>query len=487
MPPFFQNLIKKPQLRQPTNIPTFSSLGQTAQVAPNIQSVKNIFSGLPLAPQNFNVPRGFANQQQKINQNIQNGQQNQITNQPLTNTENFTTPSGVQVDTQGNIIQGNAINTGNPQLDTLLNNIPAIQKALGIGVETEQQKAFREQQQTSLQRLVTLQEQLTQAGAPNSTIADLDKVIQEQQKALRTTSPEELLRSTPQFQQEGITMEQLQRESASRRAPIAQALSDLLTSRSILGQQQKRQQQAIQGQIQSAQDIFGLQQAFQSLQPQRGIAPEIQQGILQGVMGQVFKDPLDKQFKQAQIDNLNSQRLERDRKSEGVGDFRLLGNEDFIFAERPNLTAQEKQKIQVLDEGLKFVDQVETLYKQAVGEEIGGTTGAILSRGKGLSRFLGGLIGTQQGFSLYQEFLDSNRAKIAKGLKGEVGNLTENEQKNALKSFPGKFTSPDKAKNKFEEIRKQMIDNLSTLGQFTEEPQFGNGDLESDFNKFITQ
>ena len=207
--------------------------------------------------------------------------------------------------------QAQGVATGNPQLDALINNLPQIQKALGIGVETPEQQKAREQQQESLNRLIELQTQLSETGAPSDTLTDLDRVIQEQTQALRATSPEELFRTTPQFQAEGITTGQLQREAASRRAPIAQALSDLLTSRSIFGEAQQRQQEFIQSQIQAQQGVFQTQQAFQALQPQTGIAPELQSGILQGIVGQAFQDPLDAQLKQAQIANINSQIAER--------------------------------------------------------------------------------------------------------------------------------------------------------------------------------
>lgn len=105
------------------------------------------------------------------------------------------------------------INTGNPQLDAFLQNIPQIQQALGIGVESPEQKTAREQQQGTLNRLLSLQEQMLTAGAPSKDITDLDKLIQEQTQALRSATPEELFRTTPQFQGAGITQGQLLRES----------------------------------------------------------------------------------------------------------------------------------------------------------------------------------------------------------------------------------------------------------------------------------
>ena len=392
----------------------------------------------------------------------------------------FTTPSAEAVN-------GEVINTGNPQLDSLLNSLPQIQEALGIGVETEAQRTQREGQEQSLNRLISLQEQLIQAQAPDDTIADLDRTIQQQMKALEETTPERLLATQPTLGEEGITQGQLLRESASRRDPIARTLSDLLSSRSILADTQQRKQQSLQNKFTGLQNIASLQEALGALQPETGIAPGVQSGILQGIVGQAFEDPLDRQLKQAQIANINSQISDRDREALGIGQLRALGNEGFAFAERPDLTAQEQQKVGVLDSGLRLVDQIEQLYFDAVGEDVqGGILAKPLGFLRGLTRgigipFTGKTITFKQGIQQYLDFLDSNRAPVAKGLKGEVGNLTKEEQENALKSFPGKNTTPQVAREKFVQIRKQITYNLSTLGQFAQPPQFGDQESQDEY------
>lgn len=156
-------------------------------------------------------------------------------------------------------------------IESLIQQIPQLSQALGIGVETPQAKQFREQQQATLNRLISLQESLAGAGAPSTTMRDLDQVIQQQTAALRQTTPEELFKTTPTFQQAGITQGQLTREAAARREPIARALSDLLTSRSLLGEQQQREQQAVQQQLAATQNIFETQRAIRALTPPTGI------------------------------------------------------------------------------------------------------------------------------------------------------------------------------------------------------------------------
>ena len=358
------------------------------------------------------------------------------------------TPPAVTVDPSQTAVQAPQTSVGGGTgIDALIQQLPALQEALGVGVETESQKGFREQQQATLERLISLQEGLVQQQAPTSTITDLDKVIQQQSNTLRDLTPEGLLETNPLLQQEGITQGALEQEVASKREPIARALSDLLTSRSILGQQQDTQRQQQQQQVQGVQSILQTQQAIGALQPQQGLLPGVQQSILSGVIGQAFEQ----------------------QAGGGGGEIFSLGNQGIPFQARPDLTATEQQKITQLDSGLRLVDQIERLYNEAVGQEFGGVGSGLVSRAKGISRSILGGLGVQQNFKNYVDFLDSNRAPIAKGIKGEVGNLTAEEQKNALKSFPGRFSSPTEARVKFAEIRQTMTDNLDTLGNFAEQ------------------
>ncbi len=193
-------------------------------------------------------------------------------------------------------------------------------------------------------------------------------------------------------------------------------------------------------------------------------------------------DPLDRQLKEAQIGKLVAERAKimQATSGAGAGGFDVGGA---TFTKTGRLTAQEEQKVQVLHSGLNLVAQVERLYYNAVGEEVESGTA---SRVKGIFRAISP-IATDTNFNIYQRFLDSNRAPVAKGLKGEVGNLTEEEQKQALKSFPGKFSSPKEARAAFTEIRIQITDNLNTLGSFDGTPVFGVEDLEGDFESFITE
>lgn len=142
------------------------------------------------------------------------------------------------------------------------------------------------------------------------------------------------------------------------------------------------------------------------------------------------------------------------------------------FVARDDLTAQEQQKIQVYQTGIDLIDQIEKLYDEATGDEYEGLGQGAVAKGKGLVRISLGQFNPE--WESYIRFLDSNRAPIAKGLKGEVGNLAEAEQKNALKSFPGRFTSPEAADKAFDEMRHQLRDGLDSLGEFASEPEFSS-------------
>lgn len=280
-------------------------------------------------------------------------------NVPTPNTPTAPAPMNTQIPTpqSGQVPTStqtpNLNSTGNPQMDAFLQGLPQIQKALGIGVETPEQVAQRTSQTESLNRLIALQESLIKAQAPSSVLTDLDKAIQQQTKALETTTPEELLKSQPSFQNEGITQGQLLRESASRADPIARTLSDLVSSRSILGQEMQRQQESLQTQMSGIQNIASLQGAIAKLAPQQGLPSSIQGDILSALTKQAFQDPLDRQIKQAQLQKLQTQA--------GVG------------GQAP-LTATQKNRVNQLDAVIKSLDDYNSLYEQNVG-----TTGVKLT------------------------------------------------------------------------------------------------------------
>lgn len=148
------------------------------------------------------------------------------------------------------------------------------------------------------------------------------------------------------------------------------------------------------------------------------------------------------------------------------------------FIASSDLTSDQAKKLDAIRVGEKLVDQIEDLYWSAVGGEFSedgtltgeyqGAGAGVFSRVKGVGREIGQFAGLNQKQAIYENFLNSNRAPIAKGIKGESGNLAENEQKQALKAFPSAFASPEEAQAAFANIRQQMRDQKGLYGNFVQ-------------------
>ncbi|MEK9206861.1 MAG: hypothetical protein AAB922_00110, partial [Patescibacteria group bacterium] len=165
---------------------------------------------------------------------------------------------------------------------------PEQKQLIGFG-ESPEQKAQREGLTSSLSRLMSLQEQLLTASAPKSEITALDKLIQSQSKALEDLTPKGFLETQPGLKDVGITQGALEREVATRREPIAGALADLLTSRSIFAQQQQQQMQALQGRISGIGEEMTLRNAIAALTKKQGLPEGISSKILESAF--IPKEP----------------------------------------------------------------------------------------------------------------------------------------------------------------------------------------------------
>ena len=160
---------------------------------------------------------------------------------------------------------------------------PEQKQVLGIG-ETAEQKSQREGLTQSLDRLISLQEQLAKAGAPSESIANLDRLIADQEKALKNLTAEKFLNTQPGLKDVGITQGALEREVAKQREPIAGALADLLTSRSIFAQQQQQQQESLRGQIAGVGQQAELRNAIFALTKKTGLPEGITSKVLESAL-----------------------------------------------------------------------------------------------------------------------------------------------------------------------------------------------------------
>lgn len=146
-------------------------------------------------------------------------------------------------------------------------------------------------------------------------------------------------------------------------------------------------------------------------------------------------------------------------------------NDGSNFATKGVLTAQQKELVSKTLIADKLVGQIEKLYYGAVSSEFEGLGAGFLSRLKGVTRTVGMITGTNQAFTSYINFVDSNLATIAKGLKGEVGALAEGDVKRARASFPTRFSSPQEAKTAFDALKQQIRDNLGIYGDISDTSQ----------------
>lgn len=191
---------------------------------------------------------------------------------------------------------------------------------------------------------------------------------------------------------------------------------------------------------------------------------------------------LDKQLTSAQILKLyNDVGLSVDADGnviEGAAgkSFKLEGwgtdGNNLVFTPRKNLTVAQQNKIGTVLSATEFLSEAERLYSEAVGGEYGGFGTTAISRLKGLARSSGMYTGVgpnPQAWTAYINYVNSNKAVIAKGIKGEVGNLATQEQDDAIKSLPTRFSTPQEAETAFRTVKEQMLANINYLGDVVEE------------------
>lgn len=140
------------------------------------------------------------------------------------------------------------------------------------------------------------------------------------------------------------------------------------------------------------------------------------------------------------------------------------GQSAFIFKDAEPEKA-DKELVNQMFSAIGVVDRLEEQYKKAVGSEYQGIGSGVLSRIKGVGRFIGSALGTNQELEAYENLRGANLSIISRGLKGEKGTLSDGDIKRAKKSLPGKFSSPLEAQRAFDDLRAQVADNISLRGE----------------------
>lgn len=176
-------------------------------------------------------------------------------------------------------------------------------------------------------------------------------------------------------------------------------------------------------------------------------------------------------FEQTEEERLKNEKLREEIEStrssrlfdEETGGFEFAGQQ-FDFIDPDNMQAKERADFRQTLNSIDFILQAQDLYRDAVSEaneefgaEVGRISGAKLTTLR--------LAGKLPRFQAYTDFLKSNRATIAKGLRGESGNLAREEQRLAMAVFPQGFTTPEEAEISLGQVNEQVSNQLR---RFTE-------------------
>jgi len=190
-------------------------------------------------------------------------------------------------------------------------------------------------------------------------------------------------------------------------------------------------------------------------------------------------DAKQSEYIDAQIDSIYDQIRSRKLEDSGANiggaySFPMLGQggKGVTFTPRSDLTAAQKNSIPNIASAVNLINEAEMMYALAAGTDYGGPGTTVLSRAKGLFRTFGtwtGIGPNPQGWTTYNDYVKARRALIAKGIMGEVGNLAQQEQLAAALAFPGKFSTPQEATNKFASIRQQILTSAEALGTVSQE------------------
>lgn len=119
---------------------------------------------------------------------------------------------------------------------------------------------------------------------------------------------------------------------------------------------------------------------------------------------------------------------------------------------KPKLSAAEEKKVTAKSDAEKLVSQLEKAYygaSKTAADDLGyGRLGGLLASGKAA-------IGSHPALKTYQALVKSSRPTLARSA-GNVGNLTEPEQKAAVKLLPGAFSTPEEASLGFAALREKF-------------------------------
>lgn len=215
---------------------------------------------------------------------------------------------------------------------------------------------------------------------------------------------------------------------------------------------------------------YTTQQSIQDLAinaPDAGILPGDDLGTAISKYRNSRTFMLDRETAEKELELLNAQiaKAYRDSNPGSTANVYSLPDGTMVAIDDSDLTAAEKNGLKSINNAATVIDQIERAYTAAVGNEYEGFGSGVAARLKGLGRTVTDLTGTNQEFTTYKKLVESNLTLIAKGMKGEAGNLSDQDIKRARDSFPSRFNSPQEAQAAFDALRELLRSNLSNYGQ----------------------
>ena len=143
----------------------------------------------------------------------------------------------------------------------------------------------------------------------------------------------------------------------------------------------------------------------------------------------------------------------------------------------PGLTTDERKKELAKKEAARLIDQLEDSY---FGDLENTKDDLSYGRGGGLIASAKAALGVNPELRTYKALRKSVRPTLARAA-GDVGNLSEPEQKAAVKVLPTAFSTPEEAKMAFETLRRKMGVEERDIEQGTD--YVGSGLIKSIFTK----
>ena len=148
---------------------------------------------------------------------------------------------------------------------------------------------LREKLTAYLERLLTLQGQVQTNGANATVMADLDKKIIDTNRTLQELTPEKFSTTEPGLRNVGINEDALNRRTIQAQEPITRQLSNLLISRSSMGQIQAAEREARQTEFQNVSQGLNIYGALRELTQPKTLGTQFDEAT--GSWNQLIQSP----------------------------------------------------------------------------------------------------------------------------------------------------------------------------------------------------